>query len=192
MSSRIRRKRDQHRGAGSLNLNSISLPAALSAAALPTAGKADPTSHPHDPVHFPARENLRRGRGRASKGFDLAGASPFMYAACSSSAHVTASCGRDFGPRPVPRVRVAHPRASDTAVTNDIVEPGVQYIVGAGYLFISRTTAQVLPSPTAPRAPSDSGQHLAGRAGRPGWLRGCRANPRVDAQPDRSVLSPRA
>jgi len=115
LSSRIRRKRDQHRGAGSLNLNSIS-------------PRSFPPLRESGPDQSSRPSSLSRA-GESSGEAPRRGIRPPLRCVFSS-AHVTASCGRDFGPRPVPRVRVAHPRASDTAVTNDIVESGVRYSRG--------------------------------------------------------------
>jgi len=95
LSSRIRRKRDQHRRAGSLNLSSIS---PRSFPLLHISGKADPTSR-HDPVHFPARKNpmrpLRGIQPVTSRGGSPppppSPSSPFPLHCVFSSAHVTAS-----------------------------------------------------------------------------------------------------
>lgn len=75
------------------------LPAALFLLLRVFPGKMSPTTSRRDPVRFPRRA--------------LFGAS------CSAQCHAAAI----LGPLASIRVRVAHVRASDTAVTNDIVEP---------------------------------------------------------------------
>lgn len=108
---KIRRKRDQHRRAGSHNLNSIS-PRFFLLLHVFVRGKTGPTSR-RGPVRFP----MSPARGPASlKTRDLGGPRSVLFGTCHRR-----HGDRDFGPRRPARERTC--RASDTAVTNDIVEP---------------------------------------------------------------------
>lgn len=106
-------------------------------------GKMSPTTSRRDPVRFPRRA--------------LFGAS--WFGVCHAAAIL--------GPLASIRVRVAHVRASDTAVTNDIVEPAYgRRGLGAVSLHLASETrtVQVLSGPTKPRASSGPGQHLTDRS----------------------------
>lgn len=165
-SSRIRRRRDQHRGADP-NLDSISPRLFLTAY---VAGKAGPNRTPDQTRPDSLSETSREDPADTRRG-------PLW--------HMSPSRCCDFGPDRLAhargsesecvRVRVAHTQASDTAVTNDIVEPAYSRPLSL-HLAVA-TTAQVLSGPRMPAAWSVPRQHLVGRP-KLGRRRGCRGRVR--------------